>query len=538
MFNQIINCLRLLKNNSLTYRELTLALNLNIDQVTQLISYINQQESNLIVYKLGSLHLNKVVDYLDSMDLTANLSEYSLYVLDVVDSTNNYILENIDKLKDKTIVTTEFQFAGRGRRDNRWLSRIAHDLTCSILVELPLSGNYDPLPLSISIALHRTLRNLGVYCNIKWPNDILLLDGRKISGILVDMLKRDNKQYAIIGIGIDNILNWNRTELLISLVNNVQLIIDEYLLLGFSLHRQEWLDNCIHLNKGINIHHLNGQIDTGVHSSLSLIGQLELTLANNEIKQYSSSDVSLRFSLSKYYLLIDAGNSAVKAAIYEEDKLFKYLSFKTDELDLTELNNLNKLFKFTMILGSSVIDPVKVVLINQCVPNIQWITPRPLAHGLHLNSNMDNTQLGSDIWLMAIGAYNQFHKDMVVVSCGTAFVVSLVKANGSLHGVKIIAGLTKQLEVLSTSTAKINLITGGEYKDYPTNTPDAVISGIIDGYLGIINTGIANLTNYSTSSRPIVVVNGGYAKWLSSFISNQEVQVFDNLVFNGLQHFI
>lgn len=537
MYSQIVSCLKLLTTRNLGYQELTLALHSNIDQVSQLISYINQQEPNLVIYKLGKLHLTRDIDYLDIKNLTSALPQYSIVILETVDSTSNYILANIDKLNPKSLVASEFQFAGRGRRDNKWLSGIANDLTCSVLYELPDSFNYDPLPLSISIAIHRTLKNLDVPCKIKWPNDILLLDGRKISGVLIDVIRRNNINYAIIGIGIDNLLNWNRTELLISLIDNLQIVLDEYMLFGFSLHRQEWLDNCIHYNKLTEIHHLDGEVASGLHSNLTLSGELELT-TNIGAKLYNSSSVSLRFKLNKYNLLIDAGNSVIKFAIYESDKLFKIITVATDKMDLTAVKHLNQLFKFESILGSSVISLAKTQLINKTITNIRWVMPVREAYGLTLSPAMKPSELGSDIWLMALAGYQKLKRNVIVVSCGTAFVVTAINAEGTLVGVKIIAGVVKQLEVLTISTAKIDLnCEGGVYQDFPTNTPDAVISGVIDAYLGILNTMLSKCYNDSIT-KPIVLVNGGYSKWFSSFITDAEVQVYDNLVLDGLRYFL
>jgi len=41
---------------------------------------------------------------------------------DVIDSTNDYIKQNVDKLVDGTVITAKSQTKGRGRRENLWQS--------------------------------------------------------------------------------------------------------------------------------------------------------------------------------------------------------------------------------------------------------------------------------------------------------------------------------------------------------------------------------------------------------------------------------
>lgn len=95
-------------------------------------------------------------------------------------------------------VFAENQTKGRGTRGRKWYDRPGHSILCSILLlDSPL--NSETLTLAAAVAINHAIEKT-CHCRtlIKWPNDILL-DGRKLAGILVEA--RENK--CVIGIGIN-----------------------------------------------------------------------------------------------------------------------------------------------------------------------------------------------------------------------------------------------------------------------------------------------------------------------------------------------
>jgi BirA family transcriptional regulator, biotin operon repressor / biotin---[acetyl-CoA-carboxylase] ligase len=91
------------------------------------------------------------------------------------------------------IVIADHQTAGRGRLDRRWDAPPGAALLVSFVLE--------PRPL-LSLALGVAAAEACAHdVRLKWPND-LLLDGRKLGGILVEATPRK----AIGGIGIN--LTW------------------------------------------------------------------------------------------------------------------------------------------------------------------------------------------------------------------------------------------------------------------------------------------------------------------------------------------
>ena len=92
-----------------------------------------------------------------------------------------------------SVVVADHQTAGRGRLSHQWETRAGTALLVSFVVE--------PNPLLSLAAGVAAAEACGPGVRLKWPND-LLLDGRKVGGILIEA----SASKAICGIGIN--LTW------------------------------------------------------------------------------------------------------------------------------------------------------------------------------------------------------------------------------------------------------------------------------------------------------------------------------------------
>ena len=96
-------------------------------------------------------------------------------------STNTLLKELIAKGQEPKFIYAGYQTAGRGQTGNSWESEEGKNLLCSIL--LPPDKNLHFLNIAVSVAVYRTIRELGIReLAIKWPNDIYWQD-KKIAGI-------------------------------------------------------------------------------------------------------------------------------------------------------------------------------------------------------------------------------------------------------------------------------------------------------------------------------------------------------------------
>lgn len=126
-----------------------------------------------------------------------------LKVFDTIDSTNNYLKENLEKLEDYTIVRANFQTAGRGQFDRSWQSNKGENLLFSILFKKNLGFPSRYMNPIIVTALLSTLKTFGIDAHYKEPNDIYVGD-KKLAGILIETkYDRDHLNYLILGVGMN-----------------------------------------------------------------------------------------------------------------------------------------------------------------------------------------------------------------------------------------------------------------------------------------------------------------------------------------------
>jgi len=131
----------------------------------------------------------------------------------VIDSTNTSLRALGQRASPEgAIVLADAQTAGRGQAGKVWISPPGRNLYVSILLRPSIAPTQAPLlSLLTAVALVDTLRQEGVVCGIKWPNDVLI-HGRKVAGILTETeLAGDTLAFVVVGIGVN--VNMTQEEL-------------------------------------------------------------------------------------------------------------------------------------------------------------------------------------------------------------------------------------------------------------------------------------------------------------------------------------
>jgi BirA family biotin operon repressor/biotin-[acetyl-CoA-carboxylase] ligase len=106
------------------------------------------------------------------------------------------------KQNDGLVIFSEEQTAGRGRADNRWHSSRSDSILCSIVLT-DSRLNAELLSLTCAVAVAEAIgKSAKGQAKIKWPNDIML-NGKKVAGILLESKTDNSGNTCIIGIGIN-----------------------------------------------------------------------------------------------------------------------------------------------------------------------------------------------------------------------------------------------------------------------------------------------------------------------------------------------
>lgn len=239
-------------------------------------------------------------------------------LLDVVDSTNVHLLRQISTGCPRPLLCiAEQQSSGKGRRGREWLSPYAQNIYLSLAV--PFSGGaqrLEGLSLLVGLVLVETLEESGFQgCALKWPNDVLL-DGRKLAGILIEIAgDLTSDCMAVIGVGVNVLMDaadaaidqaWtslllsrqpgslNRNVLIARFVRRLLPAIEIFREQGFAPFAEAW--EARDAWRGLPVRVQAGNTNTfGVELGVDSRGALRLATADGELL-LNGGEVSLRLS--------------------------------------------------------------------------------------------------------------------------------------------------------------------------------------------------------------------------------------------------
>jgi len=104
-----------------------------------------------------------------------------------------------------SVLIAEEQTAGRGRLGRTWTAPARSSLTMSVLLrpQAPLATPLGWIPLLAALAVDDALRRAELGgTGVKWPNDVMVNE-RKIAGILSERVDHDGSLAVVVGMGIN-----------------------------------------------------------------------------------------------------------------------------------------------------------------------------------------------------------------------------------------------------------------------------------------------------------------------------------------------
>lgn len=112
-----------------------------------------------------------------------------------VDSTNN-----VAKKEERSCVLAKRQSAGRGRLGRKWESEEGGLYFSFEFPRKVPAVKAHRVTILIGLVVAKTLENFKA--KIKWPNDVLI-EGKKVSGILCELVGEELSSRVIVGVGIN-----------------------------------------------------------------------------------------------------------------------------------------------------------------------------------------------------------------------------------------------------------------------------------------------------------------------------------------------
>jgi BirA family biotin operon repressor/biotin-[acetyl-CoA-carboxylase] ligase len=233
---------------------------------------------------------------------------------DTIDSTQTWAKTHSASFpKDQiTCIIADEQTQGRGRYDRTWVSPKGQNLYITFYFCLPTNTpNISCLAQLISLSLAKTLLELGLFPQIKWPND-LLLSQKKLAGILCETSFQNKIVEIFLGIGINvnmpqDLLStidqpatsllaetkhlWDRSDLLGKLQKAFEKDLDTFQKKGFA-HFLPLLDSLLaYKKKKVSLFDGKNRIE-GILDSINEDGSLRLYLPQTkEMKSFLSGDL-------------------------------------------------------------------------------------------------------------------------------------------------------------------------------------------------------------------------------------------------------
>jgi BirA family transcriptional regulator, biotin operon repressor / biotin---[acetyl-CoA-carboxylase] ligase len=130
-------------------------------------------------------------------------TEFTILRFDEIESTSDLAFQMAKEgtAKNYLIITANSQTKGRGRQDRSWESPIGN-LYFSLILQPEKSDLVTNYSFLMACVIGDVLKLYDVETQYKWPNDIML-NGKKLAGVLLQFQKINNVDNLVIGVGLN-----------------------------------------------------------------------------------------------------------------------------------------------------------------------------------------------------------------------------------------------------------------------------------------------------------------------------------------------
>lgn len=246
-------------------------------------------------------------------------------------------------------------------------------------------------------------------------------------------------------------------------------------------------------------------------------------------------------------LAIDLGNTNIKYGVFDWEKLVasfrvsSRISRTADEYGSVLVGLLSdcgiKKKDIDGIIFSSVIPALNYTICHMC-EYFFGITPLMIGPGIKtgLNIKAENPrEVGADIIVNSVSAYNKYGGPLIVIDFGTATTFDVISEKCELLGVVIAPGIKTSLEGLVNKTAQLPMVELDAPKTViGKNTKHCMQSGIIFGFAGLVDNIIKKIKKELGLAEIKVVATGGLGEIIAKELKSISV-VDRTLTLDGLK---
>lgn len=231
-------------------------------------------------------------------------------------------------------------------------------------------------------------------------------------------------------------------------------------------------------------------------------------------------------------LTIDLGNTSIKLGIFENSEQKAFACFDGEFEDYRSVL-LSFIFKAGLRedqIDAAVYSCVVPKLYDKVydaitsvvgIDNIIDINPKK-DYGIKLNvPNPD--EVGDDIIVMCSYAYNQFRRELLIVSMGTCSVINHVSKYGEFNHCIIAPGFSKMSETLWGNAEQLPQFELKHPDSYFANTTiDAMNVGVFNGYIGMMSS-LINGIKKEINEEVLVIGCGGLGKMAAPYLYDLDI---------------
>lgn len=217
-------------------------------------------------------------------------------------------------------------------------------------------------------------------------------------------------------------------------------------------------------------------------------------------------------------IVVDQGNTAVKVAVFEQDKMI-FFDKKTSLYD-SFFTDIVKRYGASRGIVSSVSDAEKKGYFRNVVKKMFFLTsetPVPFV-----NSYQTSSTLGVDRIALASAAVTRFScQNVLVIDAGTCITYDFIDKQGVFQGGAISPGIRMRLKALHQFTAKLPLLLENDFditNFVGKNTKDCMLSGVFSGVVHEVEQTISKYRSMCDDLQ--VVITGGDGVFLEKNIKS------------------